>query len=365
MTFAARRLLVLSGYAAIGGPLPKITPLLVDGFRGAGFQVEELGWSAHTAGHESLPIKLAGRVADLVRAVRCVRSWRPGVVYVATTLNWPSVLRDLPLALALAPLGSPLVLHLHGSECRRLVLPGDQLFTRATRLLVDRVAALFLLSTEEAADWGRFAPLTPQRLVTNPFVPAGRRFDPGPPHDPFTFLCVARLTPEKGLYELLNAFATLARIAPCRLVIAGRGPEHDGLLRRAAVLGVADAIELPGYISGADLDAVYRAADAFVLPSYLEGFPLTVMEAMGYALPIVTTRIRGCADHLAEGVNALFVPPRDSIALAAALEGLRADESLRQAMGKANALKVDEFAPKEVVPAYVEVLDAVMRRAAA
>ena len=59
-------------------------------------------------------------------------------------------------------------------------------------------------------------------------------------------------------------------------------------------------------MSGDDLDSAYRSADVFVLPSYRGGFPLVVMEAMGYGLPIVTTPIRGCADHLARAVHALY-----------------------------------------------------------
>jgi glycosyltransferase involved in cell wall biosynthesis len=362
---ARRRLLFLTGYPAIGGPLPKLAPLMVDGFLEAGYDVLVLGWSAHSAGPESPARKIAGRAADLARVVSRMCTWRPQAVYVATTLNWPSLVRDLPLALALAPFRVPLVVHLHGSECERLVEPGDRAFTWLTRRFVERVAALLLLSTEEEEDWRRFAPGTPRRLVINPFVPAVRRDAPGPAHDPFTFLCVARLTREKGLFELVDAFAELARSSPCRLVIAGRGPEHDALLLRAEGAGVAHALELPGYVTGAGLDAVYRAADAFVLPSYLEGFPLTVMEAMGYALPVITTRIRGCADHLEEGVNALFVPARDPSALAAAMRRLAGDERLRESMGRANAARVGDFAPDKVMPAYLEVIDGVIRQARA
>ena len=64
--------------------------------------------------------------------------------------------------------------------------------------------------------------------------------------------------------------------------------------------------------SGDDLDNAYRSTDVFVLPSYREGFPLVVMEAMGYGLPIVTTPIRGCADHLAPGVHALYARAKGS-----------------------------------------------------
>jgi glycosyltransferase involved in cell wall biosynthesis len=364
----ARRLLVLSGYPAIGGPLPKLTPLMIDGFRSAGFEVRFLGWSAHTAGHESTAAKVGGRGADLARVLRCISTWHPDALYVATAHNTPGLVRDLPLALATAGSRAAFVLHFHGSESHRLVASGHEALKAASRLLVKRTDAVLLLSHEERREWERFCPGVRYDVVVNPFVPSGRAVAPVAERDggePRLFF-VARLIPEKGCFDLLQAFAQVRSRRRCRLVIAGRGPAREAIVRCAASLGVLESVDLLGYVSGAQLEEAYRSADVFVLPSYFpEGFPLSVMEAMGYALPIVTTPIRGCADHLEEGVNALFVPTRDPLALAATLERLLGDEPLRRSMGSANAVKVDEFAPAKVMPAYVEVLDAVTKRAAA
>jgi glycosyltransferase involved in cell wall biosynthesis len=99
---------------------------------------------------------------------------------------------------------------------------------------------------------------------------------------------------------------------------------------------------------------LYRSADVFVLPSYSEGLPTVLLEAMSYGLPIVTTRIRGAADHLAEGENALFVSVRSAEALAGALERLLDDTALRAKMRENNLLKAQDFMPAKVVQAYVE-----------
>jgi glycosyltransferase involved in cell wall biosynthesis len=368
MTAAPRRLLVLSGYPAIGGPLPKLTPLMMDGFRRAGFDTRFLGWSAHTAGHESVAAKVSGRGTDLSRVLRCIRAWRPHALYVATAHNPPALVRDLPLALATAGWRPPFVLHLHGSQSQRLVAPGHAALKAASRVLVRCTDAVLLLSHEERRQWERFCPEARYDVVVNPFVPAGRAAPGGERRagaEPRLFF-VARLIAEKGCFDLLDAFAQVRRGRPCRLVIAGRGPAQEEIFRRAAELGVLESVDLLGYVSGSELEQAYRTADAFVLPSYFaEGFPLAVMEAMGYGLPVVTTPIRGCADHLEEGVNALFVPAHDPRALAGALERLLDDAPLRRAMGAANAAKVDEFAPDRVLPAYIDVLDAVTRGAAA
>lgn len=353
------RVLMLTAFPAIGGPLPKLAPLVADGLSRCGCDVVIEGWSAHRAGREPLATKLAGRSRDLLRVQRRIRTWRPDVVYVATTHNWPALLRDLPLALSVPRRRPPLVLHLHGSESHRLVAPGHAALKHATDLLMGRVDAVLLLSTEELGEWRRFRPETRYEVVLNPFVPVGGEPAPFGTHGAPTVLCIARLVPAKGVLDLVDAFAILRR-RPCRLVIVGMGPARDDIIRRADLLGVSDSLSLPGYVSGVRLDAAYRGADVFALPSYSEGFPLTVMEAMGHGLPIVTTPIRGCADHLAPDENALFVPPRDPEELARAIERLLDDEALRRRMGAANRAKVAEFAPDSVMPRYAEILRSVV-----
>jgi len=350
--------LLLTAFPAVGGPLPKLAALLAEGLREAGCQVVVEGWSAHTAGRERLGVKVSGRLADLVRVLRFVRTWRPDVVYVASTHNWPALLRDLPLVLCLPTSRPPLVLHLHGSRSDRLTLPGRRVFKTLSRALVRRCAAVLLLSTQEWREWHAFEPAGRYELVMNPFVPppgASQRTS----HDegrPPVVLTVARLVPEKGIFDLLEAFALVRSRRPAVLRIAGAGPSAQDLRRRVGLLGLEACVQLPGYVVGPALDLVYRDAAIFALPSYFEGFPLSVMEAMAYGLPVVTTPIRGCADALRAGENAVFVPAGDPEALAGALSQLLDDPAARARMGAANAARVGDFAPRMVLPRYLDIL---------
>lgn len=365
-TEARLRVLMLTTYADFGGPFPKLAPLLIRGLRDAGAEVGVLGWSAHTAGAEPLLVKIVGRSTDLVRVLRCVRHWRPDVIYVATSHTWQSLLRDISLALAVTRRGPPLVLHLHGSRCDRLGRPGQTLFTLCSRWLMRRAAAVMLLSTEEQRAWQSSCPDVRFEVVVNPFVPETvvdpeRRARGALTRDGGVILIVARLMRPKGVFELLEALEMVRRNRPCRLVMAGVGPARDGLAKCAKALGIEHAVEMLGYVTGPVLASAYASADVFVLPSYHdEGFPLSVMEAMANGLPIVTTRIRGCADYLASDVNAVFVPPRDARAVAAAIERMLDDDDLRLRMGRANAAKIAEFTPETVVPRYAEILGSVI-----
>src|SRR5205823_173848 len=105
---------------------------------------------------------------------------------------------------------------------------------------------------------------------------------------------------------------------------------------------------LPGYLAGAELEAAYREATLFVFPSWVEGFPTVLAEAMDAGLPIVTTRIRGAADHLVAGENALFVEPRDVSALVDAILTLLDDRDLAARMSAANRRRIGIFEPRVV-----------------
>ena len=325
------------------------------------------GWSAHHAGHESLSAKVLGRTADLLRVHARILSWRPDVVYVVTAHNWPGLLRDLPLALTVPHGRPPLVLHFHGSDCDRLGRPGSRMFTALSKLLVQRAAAVLLLSSEEQMAWRRLSPDTEFEVVLNPFVPSHQGARPAaaaPRGDRVpTVFTVARLIPEKGVFDLLEAVALVRRRRECRLLVAGTGPAREELIRHAARLGIGEAVEFLGYVSGAELDEAYRNADLFVLPTYFaEGFPLSIMEAMSYGLPIVTTRIRGAADWLEEGRNGRFVPPREPAVLAEVIEDLLADPDLCEHMSRENFAAAGDFSPETVLPRYADVLRAAAGR---
>ena len=357
------RVLFLTGFPAIGGPLPKLAPIMVEGLLRAGCEVAEEGWSAHSAAPESVAVKVRDRSRDLSHVRSRVRSWHPDVVFVATTHDWPALMRDVPLALAL-PSRMPLVLHFHGSKCDELGPPGRGAFTALSGWLVDHASAVLLLSKEEYVIWRRTCPRARFELVTNPYVPSVSRPKTRAPAAgaiirPSTLLYVGRLVAEKGVFELLDALSIARRSQSCRLVMAGVGPAEGDVRRRISLLGLADDVELRGYVTGNELSRAYRDADIFVLPSYREGFPLVVMEAMDYGLPVVTSPIRGCADHLVPNVNALFAPPRNAEALAAVLLRLLEDAALRERMGAANRAKVVEFAPDVVIPRYAEILRSV------
>lgn len=149
-------------------------------------------------------------------------------------------------------------------------------------------------------------------------------------------LFVGRLEPVKGILVLLEAIGRLVAAGRnVRLTVAGDGALRSDLERRAAALGLGDAVRFVGYRSQPEIREHLAASDALVLPSFAEGVPVSLMEAMSQERAVVATSVGGVTELVRHGVNGLVVHPGDPVALAEALSTLADDPELRRTMGLA------------------------------
>jgi len=131
-------------------------------------------------------------------------------------------------------------------------------------------------------------------------------------------VAAGRLVPQKDFETLLGAFAIAARQAPLQLVIMGEGPLRTTLTNRIGEYGLADAVQLPGFVENPF--AVLARARVFVSSSRFEGFGLAIVEAMALGIPVVATDCpSGPAEILAGGRYGRLVPVGDVDAMATGL----------------------------------------------
>jgi glycosyltransferase involved in cell wall biosynthesis len=151
---------------------------------------------------------------------------------------------------------------------------------------------------------------------------------------------VGRVTDDKGIPILLEAFRSVCASAPVHLVVAGDGHALDGLRAAAADL---PRVHLLGRIPPPDVAGLLAASDVFAHPSRCsEGLPRAVLEAAAAGLPIVATPQGGTREVIRSAEEGLLVPPGDVTALAGALERLACEPALRQALGDAARRSVQE-----------------------
>lgn len=149
-----------------------------------------------------------------------------------------------------------------------------------------------------------------------------------------TILYAGTLNERKGYLDLIQGFAKIANSFPdWKIVFAGNGEIEQGQLL-AKELGISTQVVFLGWISGEEKDKYFREARIFCLPSYAEGFPMSVLDAWAYGLPVITTPVGGIPDVAEDGKNMLLFSPGDVVTLSIQLERLIQNITLRNAIAK-------------------------------
>ncbi len=145
------------------------------------------------------------------------------------------------------------------------------------------------------------------------------------------FISVGRLSPEKGVDTAIRAIGLLEG---ARLTVAGDGPERASLERLAAEVAPGQ-IEFVGHVTPAEVAALNAGARAAILAArWYENMPLSVLETLAAAVPMVVTDLGGLPELVTDGVNGLVVPSGDPRALADALRRLGDDAALAHELGQ-------------------------------
>jgi glycosyltransferase involved in cell wall biosynthesis len=234
-----------------------------------------------------------------------------------------------------------------------------------TRRSVEQADQVIAVSDNTRADLLRAYRVHPERVHV---VPNG--VDPSlqPINDPTSLaqfrarhqlpdqfiLALSTLQPRKNLITLLRAWARLDASSRLPLVVAGApGWKVDPIFEEVRALGIADQMRFAGYAASDELALWYSAATLFVYPSLYEGFGLPVLEAMACGTPVVSSN----ASSLPEvaGDAALLVDPRDVDGLAAAIDRLAQDPTLRASLAKQGIERARQFSWARTARETVEV----------
>lgn len=217
-------------------------------------------------------------------------------------------------------------------------LKADESYTQRVLARADRLMAISEKTREDAV---RILRIDPKKIdVIYPGVPEvffGAR--PTPAQRPYV-LFVGTIEPRKNVDTLLDAWMNLRLAGDFDLLIAGpRGWSSDKTLARLDS-GMRNVRYL-GYVSEDELPGLTAGATAFVYPSLYEGFGFPVAQAMAAEVPVITSST-SCLPEVA-GDGAVYVDPRSSDELRAALERVLTSPSLREQLSKAGALRAQRY----------------------
>ena len=172
-----------------------------------------------------------------------------------------------------------------------------------------------------------------------------------------TILFLGRFEAAKGCLELLDAFRMLHRAHPrARLIMAGNGPLGDAARRFVEEHDLSGSVELPGWVEGQEKQRLLDEADILVLPSRCEAFPMTVLEAMQRAIPVVTVARPGAETQVAHGHTGLIARSMSPADIQGALCELLQNPPLRRDYGAAGRRRfLERFTSEAIVRQLVNV----------
>lgn len=146
-------------------------------------------------------------------------------------------------------------------------------------------------------------------------------------------LYVGTIGENKGYHILIQAFAKIAKKHPdWKVLFAGIG-EMDKAYTLINKFNLSNQIEMLGWVDGRRKERLYREASILCLPSFMEGFPMTVLEAWAYGVPVISTPVGGIPDVAIDGKNMCLFEPGDIDTLTKKLAQLIENPDLRKTLG--------------------------------
>lgn len=241
----------------------------------------------------------------------------------------------------------PVILHLHGSEMRKFHAAQKPIVQRLIVRQLTRATRVVVL----AESWRSYIhEISPEaRIIVVPNYiglpdPVERTL-----RDKTTLAFLGVIGERKGIYDLLAAMAKARERVPGISLLVGGNGEIENARKVAADLGVSDCVTFLGWVDGTKRAEILKFADVYALPSYNEGLPMSLLEAMSYGLPVLTTPVGGIPELVTDGVEGILVEPGNVNAIAEAIVKFANDRVWREDAGKAGRKRIAENYAREII----------------
>jgi glycosyltransferase involved in cell wall biosynthesis len=304
--------------------------------------------SSHVEGRFSL--RLAAGVKAYLCLLGLLLTRRVGLVHCHVAMK-RSFWRKSLFALTSRMTRVPVVFHLHGSETKVFIEELPALLKRLVGWILAKQSVVVALSKGWSQYLKSISPRANVEVIPNYVslpeldsdVSGGRDLNV------VEVLFLGAVGARKGVYDLLPAFRDAsAQVPSLRLIIGGKG-EEDRAQALARKLKIENRVVFAGWVNGEAKEDLLRRARIYVLPSYNEGLPVSLLEAMSWRIPVISTRVGAIPELVREGIDGLLIDAGDRAALSAAIIELAQSAELQQKMGIEGRLQVERNFSKPVV----------------
>ena len=221
---------------------------------------------------------------------------QPNIIHMHSSFG-PSFYRSLPFIYMASWAKKPIVNHIHGADFDAFYVRASEKKKRQIKKAYNKCAVLIALSAEWKERLSQIVPAEKITIIENySILHEDALSDRLVRKSNNTVLFLGEIGKRKGCYDIPAVVSEVAKAIPdIKFVLGGTGSQVDEQAVKALLekYGVSNHVLFPGWVRGEEKDRLLREADVFFLPSYNEGMPMSVLDAMGYGLPIVSTNVGG------------------------------------------------------------------------
>lgn len=265
---------------------------------------------------------------------------KPDIVHIHSSFG-PSFYRKMPFIYMASWAKIPIINHIHGADFDEFYVDASEKKKRKIKKVYDKCSVLIALSEEWKENLSQIVTSEKITIIENYSIlhedALKQRLERKCSN---TVLFLGELGKRKGCYDIPEvAKQVAAEIPDVKFILAGAGTEEDETAIKKLIdeKGVSKNIVFPGWVRGEKKDALLREADVFFLPSYNEGMPMSILDAMGYGLPIVSTNVGGIPKIVHDGENGSCYEAGDIQNMSVGIKSLLTNIQKRRSAEEASA----------------------------
>ncbi|WP_029319904.1 glycosyltransferase family 4 protein [Butyrivibrio sp. AE3004] len=292
-----------------------------------------------------------GKFSKLIKALKAYREFRkvlktnrPDVVHVHSSFG-PSFFRKYPIIHMAHKAGIPIVNHIHGSALDELYTNAPAWKKRMVEKSYGECTRLIVLSEDWKKKISAIVPADKIEVIPNYSVIVPEMISDKVMQERFEkkqILYLGRFDDLKGVVDI-PAIADIVKkeFPEARFVLGGTGetqPTENEIKR----LHLEDTVILPGWIRGDEKIKLLKESSIFLLPSHMEAMPMSILEAMGYALPIVSCEVGGIPRVVSKDINGKLYKPKDVTGMASGIISYFSDKASWEEASRQSLKLADE-----------------------
>ena len=221
---------------------------------------------------------------------------RPDLVHIHSSFG-PSFYRKLPFIYMSHLAGVPIINHIHGADFDEFYVNASEKKKNLIKKTYNKCEKLIALSAEWKERLSQLVDSEKIAIIENYSILQEEAYEQRKKKEPTAnVLFLGELGRRKGCYDIPYVVKKVVEQVPNAMFYlcgAGSVEDENNIKHLCEKQGIADHVVFPGWVRDKKKDDMLRKADVFFLPSYNEGMPMSILDAMGYGLPVVSTNVGG------------------------------------------------------------------------